>query len=68
MRGYGIILKLEQNIRNNDNKTGEIFMELMIQILLLVAGFLLLVKGADWFVEGAASIADKFGFHRSSSA
>ncbi|MBQ2880278.1 MAG: sodium:calcium antiporter, partial [Anaerotignum sp.] len=36
-------------------------MELMIQVLLLVAGFLLLVKGADWFVEGAASIADKFG-------
>lgn len=36
-------------------------MELLIQILLLVIGFLLLVKGADWFVEGAASIADKFG-------
>ena len=36
-------------------------MELLIQILLLVVGFVLLVKGADWFVEGAASIADKFG-------
>lgn len=36
-------------------------MELMIQIGLLVVGFVLLVKGADWFVEGAASIADKFG-------
>lgn len=36
-------------------------MELFIQILLLVVGFVLLVKGADWFVEGAASIADKFG-------
>lgn len=36
-------------------------MELLIQILLLAAGFVLLVKGADWFVEGAASIADKFG-------
>ena len=36
-------------------------MELLIQVLLLVVGFVLLVKGADWFVEGAASIADKFG-------
>ena len=36
-------------------------MALMIQVLLLVVGFVLLVKGADWFVEGAASIADKFG-------
>ena len=36
-------------------------MGLIIQILLLVVGFVLLVKGADWFVEGAASIADKFG-------
>ncbi|MDO4531407.1 MAG: calcium/sodium antiporter [Bacillota bacterium] len=36
-------------------------MELLIQLLLLVIGFVLLVKGADWFVEGAASIADKFG-------
>lgn len=36
-------------------------MELMIQIVTLVIGFAMLVKGADWFVEGAASIADKFG-------
>lgn len=36
-------------------------MELMIQLLFLAIGFVLLVKGADWFVEGAASIADKFG-------
>lgn len=36
-------------------------MDLMIQVLLLAVGFVLLVKGADWFVEGAASIADKFG-------
>ena len=36
-------------------------MELLIQALFLVIGFVLLVKGADWFVEGAASIADKFG-------
>ena len=36
-------------------------MELLIQILFLVLGFVMLVKGADWFVEGAASIADRFG-------
>ncbi len=36
-------------------------MTLVIQLLLLVAGFALLIKGADWFVDGAAGIADKFG-------
>ena len=30
-------------------------------LLLLALGFFLLVKGADWFVEGASGIADKFG-------
>ncbi len=36
-------------------------MQIVIQLLLLVAGFCLLMKGADWFVEGASGIADKFG-------
>ncbi len=36
-------------------------MELLIQFVLLVVGFAMLVKGADWFVDGAAGIADKFG-------
>ena len=36
-------------------------MELFFQFLLLVLGFVMLVKGADWFVDGAAGIADKFG-------
>ena len=36
-------------------------MEMFLQILLLVLGFVMLVKGADWFVDGAASIASKFG-------
>lgn len=31
------------------------------EIFLLVLGFFMLVKGADWFVEGAAGIASKFG-------
>ncbi|MBS6195917.1 MAG: calcium/sodium antiporter [Clostridiales bacterium] len=34
---------------------------MLIQILLLVVGFAMLVKGADWFVDGAAGIAGKFG-------
>ncbi len=36
-------------------------MEIGIQILLLAVGFVMLVKGADWFVEGASCIADRFG-------
>ena len=36
-------------------------MELFIQLLLLAVGFLMLVKGADWFVDGSAGIADRFG-------
>ncbi len=31
-----------------------------IQIVLLILGFVLLIKGADWFVEGASKIADRF--------
>lgn len=36
-------------------------MEILVQFLLLAAGFVMLGKGADWFVEGAAGIAAKFG-------
>ena len=36
-------------------------MEWIIQIGLLVIGFVMLVKGADYFVDGAAGIAAKFG-------
>lgn len=36
-------------------------MQIVIQLVLLVVGFCLLMKGADWFVEGASEIADKFG-------
>lgn len=35
-------------------------MEIILQLLLMVAGFVLLIKGADWFVEGAAGVALKF--------
>lgn len=36
-------------------------MDLLIQIALLVVGFFMLIKGADWFVEGASKLADRFG-------
>lgn len=36
-------------------------MEIMVQLALLAVGFLLLVKGADWFVEGAGKVAELFG-------
>ena len=33
-------------------------MEIIVQFVLLAVGFFMLVKGADWFVEGAA-VADE---------
>lgn len=36
-------------------------MELFLNIILLIGGFVMLIKGADWFVEGVAGIAEKFG-------
>ena len=35
-------------------------MEILMQLFLLGAGFFLLVKGADWFVDGACNIAARF--------
>ena len=36
-------------------------MDIVFQAALLVVGFVMLIKGADWFVEGASKIADRFG-------
>lgn len=36
-------------------------MAFFVQLALLVIGFIMLVKGADWFVEGTSGIADRFG-------
>ena len=36
-------------------------MEYVINIALLALGFVMLVKGADWFVDGVAGIAEMFG-------
>lgn len=35
-------------------------MHFVIQLALLALGFVMLVKGADWFVDGASGIAEKF--------
>jgi cation:H+ antiporter len=35
----------------------EVIGQLLLQLLLLVFGFVLLIKGADWFVEGSSSVA-----------
>lgn len=36
-------------------------MNVLLQAVLLIVGFVMLIKGADWFVEGASAIADKLG-------
>lgn len=36
-------------------------MEIFVHLVFLAAGFVLLMKGADFFVEGASMIATKFG-------
>lgn len=36
-------------------------MDIFLQIVLLVLGFVMLIKGADWFVGGASGIAGRLG-------
>ena len=36
-------------------------MSVLLPLLLLIAGFIILIKGADWFVDGAAGMAERFG-------
>ena len=33
---------------------------MIVPVLLFILGFVLLIKGGDWFVEGAAGIAKRF--------
>ena len=35
-------------------------MDMFLQIVMLIAGFVLLIKGADWLISGASSIASNF--------
>ena len=37
------------------------FWGIAAQASLLIVGFVMLIKGADWFVDGASMIARKFG-------
>ena len=39
----------------------DLHMHMLVELVLLVVGFAMLIKGADIFVEGAAGIAAKFG-------
>lgn len=34
-------------------------MQMLLDVLVLIVGFVLLIKGADWFVDGSASVAKK---------
>ena len=36
-------------------------MNILIAVVLLLIGFVMLIKGADWFVDGAAGVAARFG-------
>ncbi len=38
-----------------------VFLEILLQLVLIAVGFTFLIKGADWFVDGAAGVAGKFG-------
>ena len=33
---------------------------MIVAIILLIVGFVLLIKGADWFVDGASALAANF--------
>ena len=33
---------------------------IVIAVILFLVGFVLLIKGGDWFVDGASSIAERF--------
>lgn len=48
----------ERRARNSVQKEK---MEILLAVVWLVLGFVLLIKGADWFVDGAAGIAARFG-------
>lgn len=39
---------------------GQITPGIFVAILLFIAGLVLLIKGGDWFVDGASAIAEKF--------
>lgn len=44
-----------------NNKLDVASMSIVVPLVLFAIGFVLLIKGGDWFVDGATSIASKFG-------
>ena len=56
-RGLAFFRKMKSYVENKDQK--EDFF--MWNVLLLIVGFLCLIKGADWFVDGASKLAGRFG-------
>lgn len=40
---------------------GDEHMDVVFKLILLAVGFVMLMKGADWFVDGAAKLAGRFG-------
>lgn len=46
---------------SGSGKMRDPLMHMLMELVLLVVGFVMLIKGADIFVEGAAGIAAKFG-------
>ena len=53
--------KEQEKMAQKANFVEEKMMNTLLQLFLLVAGFYMLVKGADWFVDGASGIAERFG-------
>ena len=43
------------------NAKGDLTMNILLQVVLLTVGFVMLIKGADWFVDGASAIANRLG-------
>ena len=50
---------------HNDRKQKEEkTMNIFIAIALLIVGFVMLTKGADWFVDGSSALAFRLGIPR----
>lgn len=53
-------LQKAKSLHRREDRGGYV-MTILLELVLLAVGFMMLVKGADWFVDGASGIADRFG-------
>ncbi len=53
--------KIHTMMKGVHAKACDMKMDILLAVFLLVVGFVMLIKGADWFVDGAAGIAARFG-------